>query len=881
VALTPGSRIGSYEVAGQLGVGGMGEVYRATDTRLARQVAIKVLPEAVAADAERLARFDREAKTLAALNHPNIAAIYGLEDVDGSKALVMELVEGPTLDDRIAEGAIPVEEALAIAKQIAEALEAAHEQGIVHRDLKPANVKLRPDGVVKVLDFGLAKAMEPAGTASTSQSMSPTITTPAMTQAGMILGTAAYMSPEQAKGRAADRRSDVWAFGAVLFEVLTGRRLFGREDISETLAAVLTHTPDFDALPASVPLSVRRLLERCLARDRRQRLDSMAAVRLDLDDTAAPSEAAAEPLARSRLTSWMAAALLVGVIGGTTATLLWLNTRAIADGEVVVAQIAAPRTTIAAFHDGFAFSPDGRTLAFAGRDADGVSRIWLQRVDRAAAAEPLQGTEGAHHPFWSPDGAQLAFFAEGDLRRLPSAGGPVQVIGSAPGLFRQGSWGVEGTIVFSTRDGTDSAIFTVPSSGGTPARVPVEPAGDRPQWLPDGRRFLYSSANAASPGLYATTPEGESQFVGTLQADVGEQGLPFYYSPDGYILTNQGSALTVQRFDADALAPSSPPVVLAGRAGTPKYWFSATVAGPSLVALVESPEGVSGDPGDPVSRLRWVDRAGTQLGDLGEPGRYWSVRLSPDGGRAVVNEDNDVWMVRGNGRERLTSGVQTHYPVWSATGTEFLHSTARGIWRRRLDTSGEGELLPMTEGSNPTDWSGDLVLMRRTSVGDVPSDDIWLYDLSTQTASSWLSTPFNEAHARFSPDGRYVAFTSDRGGSRNVYVRSTRGEGNSTAVSFAGGEHPVWRRDGKELFYLGARDEIMSVEVTGDGTMFGDPRELFRVPLNDITRFALAPYDVAPDGQQFLLNVTEPPTPLLFIHGIGALIDREEGTAAR
>ena len=434
MSLTPGTRLGVYEIGAQIGEGGMGAVYRATDTSLSRQVAIKVLPDAFAQDAERLARFEREAKTLAALNHPNIAAIYGLERSSGTLALVMELVEGDDLSQRIARGAIPLDEALPIAKQIAEALEAAHEQNIIHRDLKPANIKVRADGQVKVLDFGLAKAMEPAAGSSPSMSMSPTITTPAMTQAGMILGTAAYMAPEQAKGRTVDRRADVWAFGCVLFEMLTGTRAFAGDDVSEVLASVLARDPDWTRLPPTLSPAVVTFIRRCLNKNPKQRIDSVQDVRLALEgafETAAPQTTASalSSALRERLT-WIGAAL---VIVASAAAIYYLSRPV--EERVVRATLLPPENwTVggASPPSRLALSPDGRVVAFVAQGPKNAVQLWVRRID-AVSAQPLLGTDGATSPFWSPDSRSIGFFAEGKLKRIEASGGPTISLCDAPG----------------------------------------------------------------------------------------------------------------------------------------------------------------------------------------------------------------------------------------------------------------------------------------------------------------------------------------------------------------------------------------------------------------------------------------------------------------
>ena len=503
--LTPGTRIGVYQIAAQIGVGGMGEVYQATDTNLKRQVAIKVLPESLALDPERLARFQREAEVLASLNHPNIAIIHGLEQAGDVHALVMELVEGDDLSQRIERGAIPIDEALPIAKQIAEALEAAHEQGIIHRDLKPANVKVRPDGTVKVLDFGLAKALEPTSAMSPRMSQAPTITTPAMTQAGMILGTAAYMSPEQARGRTVDRRSDVWAFGAVLFEMLTGQRAFGGDDVSEVLSRVLQREPEWTALPSGLPPTLVVYLKRCLHKDLKQRISDIHDVRLALEgafETAAPQATSAAP--RGRL-AWMAfAAAVLGMIALAIPAVRYLRETPPLETHT---EIVTPATDQPGH---FALSPDGRQIVFVA-SGDGASRLWVRSLG-TTTAQPLAGTDGATFPFWSPDGRSVGFFAGGALKRVDLGGGAPQTLAPAPTSFRGGTWNAESVIVFAPSNG--GPLMRVAATGGPVTAVttvgPQQYAHFLPFFLADGRRFVFTAGGA---------PDAQGVYLGSLDGN--------------------------------------------------------------------------------------------------------------------------------------------------------------------------------------------------------------------------------------------------------------------------------------------------------------------------------------------------------------------------
>ncbi len=843
----------------------MGEVYRATDTVLKRSVAIKVLPSSVAADPDRLARFRREAELLASLNHSNIAQVYGVQELaPGGAALVMEFVPGEDLAARIARGAVPLDEALHIAMQIASALEAAHEQGIVHRDLKPANIRVTDDGTVKVLDFGLAKAPEIGGAGQAGGagilSMSPTLTSPAMmTGVGVILGTAAYMAPEQAKGKAVDRRADVWAFGVVLYEMLAGRNLFRREDVTETLAAVLTAEPDLAVLPPNTPSSIRRLLERCLVKDKRQRLDSMTAVRLDIEEALRPPSTAATTVRAGRMPSVMAAAVVaVALVTG------WFASRFLGAGRAAspaappatVAQIGAPPGAIAAFHEGFALSPDGTSLAFAARGANGTRQIWIRRLDEIAA-RPLDGTMGGTHPFWSPDGANIAFFAEGSMRRVPVGGGSAQTICAVSAANPVGSWGDGGQILF-TDHLVDRPMRVVAESGGPAADVNMR--GRVPQWLPGGRRFLFAGGDAAHPSVQLASLDGAApQRIVDLDSNAADSGM-FVYLPSGYLFSNRGKALTVQRIDPRTMTPVGSPRAIAEAAGNPMNWFAAAAAGDSLATLA----------GDPPARLRWVDRQGIVIGDLGEPGQYWTLRLAPDGRRAAVNPSDGLWVLGGGARPVRI--VEYGYAgVWSPDGTQIAFRDFSGHPKiKRVDRETPPADFP---GLNPLaivmDWSslGALLVMRPETPSS-SSSDLALYDIATQSTRAVVATPADERDGRFSPDGRRIAYTSDASGEKEISVRDITREA-VAAPPIGRGSFPTWRRDGRELFYLGPNDEMMAVEIVpGTVQPAGLPKQLFRIPLNAFTHIGFAPYDVAPDGQRFLLNLPETPTPLLYIRGL-------------
>ncbi|MDP3716673.1 MAG: protein kinase [Acidobacteriota bacterium] len=930
MALAPGTRIGAYEVLGSLGAGGMGEVYRAKDSKLKREVALKVLPADVANDRERMARFQREAEVLASLNHPHIAQIYGIEEgpaeaghhigtgepglhigadvasgfsrTTGSDAdvasgfsrttaLVMELVEGEDLAERLKRGAIPIDEALPIAKQIAEALEAAHEQGIIHRDLKPANIKVRPDGTVKVLDFGLAKALEPgvgnreSGVGNTLAN-SPTITSPAMTMRGMILGTAAYMAPEQAKGKAVDKRADIWAFGVVLFEMLTGTRAFKGDDVTDIITSVMRDTPDWGALPLATAPAIRTLLRRALEKDPRRRLPHIAVARLEIDDAivstgelvnapAAPAPGA--PTGRTPLVWAVAGAAAAMVVTlALPAYRTWRNPPAPEASTTLIAQLGAPASVVSAFHEGFALSPDAATLAFIARGTNGVQQLWVRPLD-ALEARPLDGTEGARYPFWSPDSTELGFFVRQQLRRISLSGGSAQTICDVPGPMPTGSWGDNGVILVGAMEGMRTNIYTVPATGG--AREIALAGAYRPQWLPGARGFLYAD-EGSKPGVYVQAEGLDSPRQLVALGGNADEAWAFTFSRAGYLYVNRNGALTMQRFDLDSLNVGGPVVPLAGAAGTPSLWMAASAAAHSLAALVPQSADDFGNPGDPVARLKWVNRMGETAGEIGEPARYWSLRLAPDGRRVAANlGGGTLWLLDGNRRSAIAAGTEGggENGIWSPNGRAIVYSqVARtNLVRRSLGTGGTVEELPGLHGY-ATDWSGDGAFLLVMVDGSAQSQgaDIVLYDFAAKTSRPFLSSPANELQARFSPDGRWVAYVSNAGGREDVLIRSFAGDGAAHAVSTGGGAHPIWRRDGRELFYLSPNDDLMAVPVSlSDADVsLGEPKALFRILLNSIGARTFTPYDVSADGQRFLLNVTEGPQPLLFISGVGGLL---------
>ena len=879
MALIVGTRLGPYEVTAQIGVGGMGEVYRATDTNLGRQVAIKVLPEAFAQDADRLARFEREAKTLASLNHTNIAQIYGLERSPGTTALVMELVEGPTLADRIAQGAIPIDEALPIAKQIAEALEAAHEHGIIHRDLKPANIKLRPDGMVKVLDFGLAKALD-SSPGAIDVSQSPTITSPAMTGMGVILGTAAYMSPEQAKGKPVDKRADIWAFGCVLYEMLTGTRAFRGETVSETLADVMKSEPRWTALPPGTPAALRNILLRCLAKDPRQRVRDIGDVRLALEgafelvaaDTSAPASGV-RALGRRPLMLSLGM-LLIGV--AITSVGIWfLRPASSANPESVsrfTITLPADQPFTAGGRHLVALSPQGTHLVYQAND-----RLYLRAIDQLSAT-PIQGTETepgfGRSPFFSPDGQWIGFWQGGELRKVAITGGAPVKLWEAQ-IPWGASWGPDDTILYGQGG---AGIWRVSGQGGTPQRVVSvdEKKGESahgPQLLPGGRAVLFTLATGGG--------WNEAQIVVQL-LDSGERkvvlrgGRDARYVETGHLVYARSGTLLAVPFDLGQLAVIGGPVPLvdgvsdAGNT-TGATHFSLSSNGSLIYAVGASLQGQEG-------RLVWVARSGAEQPLAAPPRLYENPRLSPDGGRAAVEVAATATAGGGGGggggtdqlwvydlaRDTLTrltfEGGDNEEAVWTPDGKRIAFESNRDgvsgrIFWQLADSSGGLERLTGGDGNQaPSSWSADGQLLAFGEFNPRTRHDIWVFRLSDRKVEPFLRTPFAEGGAKFSPDGRWLAYVSNESGRPEVYVQPYPGPGGKWQVSIDGGTEPVWSRNGRELFYRSG-SRMMVVETTMQPSFSaGKPRMLFEGPYFT-TAFPTmtVSYDVSADGQRFLV----------------------------
>ena len=874
MALTAGTRHGVYEVSALIGEGGMGQVWQATDTQLGRQVALKILPDAFADDPDRLARFTREAQILASLNHPNIAAIYGIEEdeAEGRRALVLELVEGPTLADRISQGAIPIDDALPIAKQIAEALEAAHEAGVIHRDLKPANIKVRDDGTVKVLDFGLAKALDPSPDVDPSQS--PTLTA-AATQVGVLLGTAAYMSPEQAAGTSVDKRGDVWAFGVVLFEMLTGQRLFIGQTVSHVLASVLKTAPDWTLLPSDTPEPVRRLLRRSLEKERKRRMPDIVDALLEIEEI---KETETIPGSISMVSSpakggWRQAlpfALGMSAVAVvTTALAVWLATRATPTPAPVPTPIAVmlPAEIAREGAVGLAVSRDGRTIVFHGVRGP-LYRRSLDQLD----AVPIAGTGNVFEPFFSFDGEWVGYIDRGDntLKKVRLEGGQPITLCPLGSVLRSASWGPDDTIVFSYL-GT-SGLWQVSADGGevepTHPGVRVDDGSGEStlRWvdlLPDGRAAL-----ASTGGL-----ETESQVV-VVSVDTGERHALFEGSTPRYAATGhivywrEGALWAVPFDDIRREVTGSPTPVFDGVA------FDALIGRANFAiggsTLLYGREGQRG-----TSALVWVTRDGTgeEVVDA-EPRDYRSVQLSPDGLRAAatITVDSDIQDVFTVDLARtmftpltLAPGADM-WPTWSPDGLSIAFTRAQeGAFLKRAD--GTGEATPLTEPGVLTFITAfspeGLAVVGRTD----PETGLDIGLLSTDGgAIDWVLTePFNETHAKVSPDGRWMAYVSEESGSAQVYVRPFPNVGDRRwPISRDGGLSPVWGPDSRELFFLAATNtetRVMAVDLETDQAFAaGNPRLLFSGPYRAPVPTTAPTWDISPEGERFLMLKDAVPT---------------------
>jgi serine/threonine protein kinase len=852
-----GTKLAHYEIVTHLGSGGMGDVYQATDSKLSRSVAIKLLPEAFIHDTERAARFEREARVLASLNHTNIAAIYGIEECGDRKFLVMELAGGETLAERIKRGPIPIDGALGIARQVCEALEAAHEKGIIHRDLKPANIKITPDGKVKVLDFGLAKAMGDAESPDPNLSNSPTMVSAGSTP-GIILGTAAYMSPEQAKGRHVDRRTDIFAFGCVLYEMLTGKRAFDGEDTTEIIARVLERDPDWMLLPANVPARIRELLRLCLQKEVRKRRGDAGDVRIDIEQALSePPEIAARPAAsRTRERLWMsvAAVFLLGIAALAIPAARHLLEALPPEMRV---EINTPRSGASL---NFALSPDGTRLAFVAID-NGVERLWVRTLN-GVTARPLPGTDGALYPFWSPDSRSIGFFANNtnSLKRIDVDGGPAQTLAPVP-AGRGGTWNRDATILFGS---ANAPLYRVPATGGTPqvlTRFEQGAISHRfPQFLPDGRHFLFYVRHPSPDrtGIYIGSLDGaEIKFL--VASDTNGSWIP-----SGWLLYMQQGTLRAQPFDIARGVLSGNAVTVAEKVGSDNFsmgGFSTSAAG-----MIAHRAG-----GGAANQLVWFDRAGKMLGTVGDLDETIATpELSPDGHRLVVDRivqgNRDIWIIdllRGGATRFTFDAAEDRHPLWAPDGAQVVFTanrkSASAFDLYTKPSSGAGAEQLLLESPNvktPDGWSANGHFLLYNENNGKTSDILALPLQGDRKPIPVANSPFSENNGQFSPDGQWVAYQSNESGRFEIYVVPFPLGAGKWQVSTGGGIAPRWRHDGKELFFISPDGQMMAATVSGSGTAFeaAPPASLFQTRMTGgFNNAGKQQYAVSADSR-FLIN---------------------------
>ena len=874
MSLSAGSRLGPYEVIAPLGAGGMGEVYKARDTRLGRDVAVKVLPSHLTDDPDVKARFEREARSISQLTHPHICTLYDVGSKGGVEYLVMELLEGQTLADRLEKGPLPTEQVLKFGVEIGDALDRAHRAGIIHRDLKPGNVMLTKSGV-KLLDFGLAKVAG-SGEVSELSSLPTQAASRPLTQKGTVMGTFQYMAPEQLEGKDADARTDIFAFGCVLYEMATGKRAFTGATQASLVSAILRDDPKpISAVAPLAPAALDRLVKTCLAKDPEDRWQNARDVRNELAwiGQAGSQPAASAPVVgrRSRSgTAWVVASVLLIVAAAAILSARRLSNRVAELDRPVRASIVMPENTAIR---GVALSPDGRRLAFVARDASGESHLWVRALD-SFAVTPLPGTGSSSFPFWSPDGRFIAFFADGDLKKIDASGGPPQVICDAPEA-RGGSWSRDGVIVFARN--VDGPLFRVPASGGVPSVLTkIDPARGEtshrwPIFLPDGRHFLYLVANFSSPGdrsgtgIYVRALDSNQETllsparssVAYAPSSAGGSAGSFLYLKDGN--------LVAQPFDEKSSRAMGEPVPIAEDVQyfpqTQYGLFSASRNG-AFVYQARSAPGVS--------QLLWFDRSGRQVGSLGAPANQANPRLSPDGKRIALDitdrqsGNTDVWIYEASGGipSRFTSHPSLDTtPTWSSDGTRLVFNSLRqghpDLYQKASSGVGSDDpILVNPRTKYPLDWSRDGRFLLFRAIDENTNFELWYLPAADRQPMPYIKARFGVSHGQFSPDGKWVAYSSNESGRWEVYVSSFPAPGGNWKISSAGGSEPRWRSDGKELFYLASDGKLMAATVN-EGPPFeaGIATPLFQTRRRErISATDLFSYDVSADGQRFLVN---------------------------
>ncbi|HAF12696.1 MAG TPA: hypothetical protein DCK99_03150 [Blastocatellia bacterium] len=876
MTLTSGVHLGRYEIRSKIGEGGMGEVYRARDEKLNRDVAIKVLPVAFSQDPERLLRFEQEAQAVGALNHPNILSVYDVNTHDGAPYVVSELLEGESLRDRMTGAALPQRKAIEYALQIANGLAAAHEKGIIHRDLKPDNLFITKDDRVKILDFGLAKLVQSAGE---NKAQTDVPTRKVHTDPGTVMGTVGYMSPEQVRSQPIDHRSDIFSFGAVLYEMLSGRRAFHRDSAVESLNAILKDDPpELTETSAKINPALDKIVRRCLEKKPERRFHSAHDLGFALEALTAPSDSSLKTVTSPAVTQNQTGSGMLGLfrnawLGWIVAGAFVLLTLGLAwayfarpstsDARVMRLSILPPEKATLIAGQAPTVSPDGAHLVFVVTDATGRTVLYLRALD-SLAAQPLVGTEGGAWPFWSPNSRELGFFAGGKLKKIDIAGGQPVTLADAP-VPRGGAWNQDGVIIFTPAPPAPILRISAAGGGPTPLHSVDMEHGEFPRWfpqfLPDGRHYLFLSGGSRKMG---TRVIGIASLDSQEVKSVLTTDFTAVYAKPGYLLFRREAMLMAQRFDADRLEVSGDPFPVAEQIGFDGITYQTLVSASDQGVLAYQSLGAG------KTQLVWFDRADKKLGVVGAPGDYSDLSLSPDDKRLAFSQvdpdtgNADIWLMD------LASGAPSRFtfdpavdftPIWSPDGARIVFASLRegapNLFQKMSDGSGQEDALYKSPLAKlPSDWSTDGRFLLCGTVDPKTRYDLWVLSVGDHKWEPFWQTPGNESRAMFSPNGRWVVYESDESGKKEIYVQSFPASGAKWQISVSGGSQPRWRRDGKELFYLGGDRKITAVEVNTEAPTFahGTPRALFETRISKGEDRAGDQYVVTSDGQRFLVN---------------------------